>query len=54
MAAFTAWALVFYARAAGPGDTLTPAQQQAMRAAADVALAALAVDVAIHTAAAKA
>ena len=54
VAAFAAWALVFYARAASPDGTLTPAQQQALRSAADVLLAALAVDVAAHTVAAVA
>lgn len=54
VAAFAAWALVFYARTASPDGTLTPAQQQALRTAADALLAALAVDVAAHTMAAVA
>lgn len=51
-AAFSAWLLLFYARLAGLGGPLAPAQQQQLRTAADVALAALAVDVAAHTTAA--
>lgn len=51
-AAFTAWLLLYYARNAGPDGQLTPAQQAQLRAAADVALAALTVDVAAHTTAA--
>jgi hypothetical protein len=50
--AFTAWLLLFYARAAGPDGELTPTQQRQLRTAADAALAALAVDVAARTVAA--
>lgn len=50
--AFSAWLLLFYARQAAPDGTLTPAQQQQLRAAADAGLAALSVDVAVRTTAA--